>query len=203
MFDKTIQPYTQQFLKIVAKIFVKFITPNQVSFIGFFIGLLMCIFILFEFYIYAFLALIINRFLDGLDGTMARLTVPSRFGGYIDIVFDFIIYAAFVLSFGLKDSSNLLMSCLLLFFYIGTSTTFLAYAAILKNYKPLLEDDKEEVINKSIYYASGLIEGFETIIFMFLCLFIPQYYNFLAILFSILCTITIIGRVIVSYKKFK
>ena len=202
MFDKAIQPYTQSFLKIIAKIFIKFLTPNQVSFIGFFMGLLMCIFILFGFYIYAFLALIINRFLDGLDGTMARLTAPSRFGGYIDIVFDFIIYAAFVLSFGLKDSSNLLMSCLLLFFYIGTCSTFLAYAAILKNYNSFLEEDKKEEINKSIYYASGLIEGFETIIFMILCLLIPQYYNFLAIIFSILCGITIIGRVIVSYKKF-
>ena len=45
MFDKTIQPYTQPFLKFVAKIFVKFMTPNQVSFIGFFIGLLMCVFL--------------------------------------------------------------------------------------------------------------------------------------------------------------
>ena len=202
MLDKVIQPYTQPFLKIISKILIKFITPNQVSFIGFIIGLLMCILIFFDFYIFALLALVTNRFMDGLDGTMARLTTPTRFGGYIDIVFDFIIYAAFILSFGLKDSSNLLASCLLLFFYIGTGSTFLAYAATLKNYNPLLNEPYREEINKSIYYASGLVEGFETIIFMILCLLIPQYYNFLVVLFSVLCLITIIGRLIVSYKKF-
>ena len=202
MLDKIIQPYTQPFLKIIGKFFVKFLTPNQVSFIGFSLGLIMCVFIFLDFYIYALLALLLNRLLDGLDGAMARLTAPSHFGGYIDIVFDFIIYAAFILSFGLKDSSNLLTSCLLLFFYIGTGSTFLAYAAILKNYEPSLNLENNKSINKSIYYISGLVEGFETIIFMTLCLLIPEYYNFLAILFSVLCGATVVGRFIICYKKF-
>ena len=202
MIDKLIQPYTQPFLKVLSRFLIKFITPNQVSLVGFSFGILMCILIFLNCYFYAFLAFVFNRFLDGLDGTMARLKSPTLFGGYIDIVFDFLIYAAFILSFGLNNSANLLTSCVLLFLYIGTGSTFLAYAAILKNYNPPLKEDNLEEINKSFYYASGLIEGLETSIFMTLCLLLPQYYNFLAIIFSMLCTITIIGRIIVAYKKF-
>ena len=203
MIDKIIQPYTQPFLKLISKILIRFITPNQVSLMGFIIGILMCAFIILDFYLYALVALILNRFLDGLDGTMARLTTPSPFGGYIDIVFDFIIYGGFVLSFGLSDSVFLMSSCLLLFLYIGTSSTFLAYAAILKNYHPTFENKSSKEINKGFYYASGLVEGFETIIFMTLCLLAPQFFNIFAFLFSMLCIATIISRVFISYQRFK
>ena len=107
----------------------------------------MCAFIILDFYLYAFVALILNRLLDGLDGAMARLTAPTPFGGYIDIVFDFIIYGGFVLSFGLSDSVFLMSSCLLIFLYIGTSSTFLAYAAILKNYDPTFKNESTTEIN--------------------------------------------------------
>jgi len=203
MIDKIIQPYTQPFLKLISEILIKFITPNQVSLMGFIIGILMCAFIILDFYLYAFVALILNRLLDGLDGAMARLTAPTPFGGYIDIVFDFIIYGGFVLSFGLSDSVFLMSSCLLLFLYIGTSSTFLAYAAILKNYDPTFKNESTSEINKGFYYASGLVEGFETIIFMTLCLLAPQFFNIFAFLFSMLCIVTIISRVFISYQRFK
>jgi|TARA_B100000787_G_C16141509_1_gene272224 phosphatidylglycerophosphate synthase len=202
MIDKTIQPYTQPVLNFISKILIKFITPNQVSLIGFCVGIAMCAFIILDFYFYAIIALVLNRLLDGLDGSMARLTAPSPFGGYIDIVSDFLIYAGFVLSFGLTNSSFLTSACLLLFLYIGTGTTFLAYAAILKSYNPKLKNENSEEINKGFYYASGLVEGFETIIFMILSLLAPQFFIIFTVIFSSLCVATIIGRIFVSYKKF-
>lgn len=37
----------------------------------------------------------LNRLLDGLDGTLARVTdQQSDFGGYLDILLDFVVYAA-------------------------------------------------------------------------------------------------------------
>ncbi|MDB9776902.1 CDP-alcohol phosphatidyltransferase family protein [Alphaproteobacteria bacterium] len=203
MIDKIIQPYTQPFLKIISKILIKFITPNQVSLVGFISGLVMCAFIILDFYLYALVALILNRFLDGLDGTMARLTTPTPFGGYIDIVFDFIIYGGFVLSFGLTNNTFITSACLLLFLYIGTSSTFLAYAALLKNYNPKFENKNSKKINKGFYYTSGLVEGFETIVFMILCLLAPEFFNIFAILFSMFCLVTIVSRVFISYKRFK
>ena len=44
----------------------------------------------------ALILFLINRILDGIDGTMARLS-KTDLGGYYDIVCDFFIYATLVL----------------------------------------------------------------------------------------------------------
>ena len=198
MIDKILQPHTQPFLKVIAKFLIKFVSPNEVTLIGFLFGLLMCVFILFDLYFLALFALFLNRLCDGLDGAMARLLAPTPLGGYLDIILDFLVYSGFVLSFGLTDYLNLPFACLLLFLYIGTSSTFLAHAAILQNYKSKAEDS----IDKSLYYASGLVEGFETMIFMILSLIVPSYFIFISVIFSLFCFITILGRIYLSYKKF-
>ena len=83
--------------------------------LGFILGFFMCILIFFQFYIAALALLILNRFCDGLDGTMARLTTPTPLGGYLDIVSDFTIYSGFVLAFGFSNSSYTHLSMVLLF----------------------------------------------------------------------------------------
>ena len=60
---------------------------------------------------------------------MARQTSPSPLGAYLDIILDFIIYAAFVLVFSLQNEINLLAGAFLLFSYICTGTTFLTQLA--------------------------------------------------------------------------
>src|SRR5262245_34163803 len=43
---------------------------------------------------------LLNRLLDGLDGTHARVHARvSHFGAYLDIVLDFVVYAAIPLAF--------------------------------------------------------------------------------------------------------
>ena len=87
---------------------------------------------------------------------------------------------------------------ILLFFYIGTGGTFLAKAAILPS---LTNQNLNEEIPKSFHYAVGLVEGTETIIFMFLCLLFPGLFIYLASIFALLCLITIVFRIIVVYKE--
>ena len=74
MFDRQIQKFTQKPLIVVAKIFNKLIKPNHMTILGLIFGLSMCILVFFQFYLPALVLLILNRFCDGLDGTMARLT---------------------------------------------------------------------------------------------------------------------------------
>jgi phosphatidylglycerophosphate synthase len=164
----------------------------------------MCFLIFIHSYFLAILFLFLNRLCDGLDGVMARQTSPSPLGAYLDIILDFIIYAAFVLVFSLENEINLLTGVFLLFTYICTGTTFLTQAII----QPQLDysqqqDNVEDEIPKSFIYASGLIEGTETIFFMFLCLIMPKAFPILGFLFSVLCLITAIARVIIFYKKYK
>ena len=203
MFDRRIQKFTQKPLVLIAKIIVKLIKPNHMTILGFILGLLMCVLVFFQFYLTALILLVLNRLCDGLDGTMARLTIPSPLGGYLDIVFDFTIYSGFVLAFGLSNSNYTIISMVLLFLYIGTGTTFLARAAIQTQLDKIPESsDSKKELPKSFYYSSGLIEGTETTIFMVLCLLLPNFYIFISIIFRILCLITFVSRIVVCYKEF-
>ena len=198
MFDRQIQKYTQKPLQYIAKLFLKFISPNHVTLIGFSFGLLMCLSIIIDQYLMAIIFLFLNRLSDGLDGTMARLQNPTPLGGYLDIVLDFLIYGGFVLSFGITEQNNTLFSMILLFCYIGTGSTFLAKAAILPS---LTKQNLNEEIPKSFHYAVGLVEGTETIVFMVLCLLFPNLFIYFSFIFIILCLITIVFRIIVCYKE--
>ncbi|MFL2514073.1 MAG: CDP-alcohol phosphatidyltransferase family protein [Alphaproteobacteria bacterium] len=198
MFDRQIQKYTQKPLQYIAKLFLKFISPNHMTLIGFSFGVLMCLSIIIDQYLIAIIFLFFNRLSDGLDGVMARLQTPTPLGGYLDIVLDFLIYGGFVLSFGITEQNNTFLSMILLFCYIGTGSTFLAKAAILPS---LTNQDFNEEIPKGFHYAVGLVEGTETIIFMFLCLLFPSLYIYLASIFVLLCLITIIFRIIVFYRE--
>ena len=203
MFDRSLQKLIQKPLSYIGKILIKFVSANHLTIFGFFIGILMSICIFFELYLYALLFLIINRFCDGLDGVMARMTVPSPLGAYLDITLDFIIYSSFILAFGLQDQSNLIISVFLLFSYICTGTTFLAQAALQPQIDKSSDEINNEEIPKSFFYASGLIEGAETIVFMIITLIIPQAFIFLGLVFGVLCLITAISRIIIFYKKYK
>jgi phosphatidylglycerophosphate synthase len=198
MFDRQIQKYTQKPLQYIAKLFLKFITPNHMTLIGFSFGVMMCLSIIIDQYLIAIIFLFLNRLADGLDGTMARLQTPTPLGGYLDIVLDFLIYSGFVLSFGVTEQNNTLTSMILLFCYIGTGSTFLAKAAILPS---LTNQNLNEEIPKSFHYAVGLVEGTETIVFMVLCLLFPNLFIYFSFIFIILCLITIVFRIIVCYKE--
>ena len=198
MFDRQIQKYTQKPLQYIAKLFLKFISPNHMTLIGFSFGVLMCLSIIIDQYLMAIIFLFLNRLADGLDGTMARLQTPTPLVGYLDIVLDFLIYSGFVLSFGITEQNNMLLSMVLLFCYIGTGSTFLAKAAILPS---LTNQNLNEEIPKSFHYAVGLVEGTETIVFMVLCLLFPNLFIYFSFIFIILCLITIVFRIIVCYKE--
>ena len=204
MFDRSIQRLIQKPLSFLGKFLLKIFLPNHITFIGFFFLIIMCFLIFIHRYFLSILFLFLNRLCDGLDGVMARQTSPSPLGAYLDIILDFIIYAAFVLVFSLENEINLLTGVFLLFSYICTGTTFLTQAII----QPQLDysqqqDNDEDEIPKSFIYASGLIEGTETIFFMFLCLIMPKAFPILGFLFSVMCLITAIARVIIFYKKYK
>lgn len=201
MIDRVLQNLCQKPLIKIARLINIFFVANQITLLGFIFGLLMCFCIFFKLYLFAFFFLLLNRFSDGLDGAIARLNKPTAFGGYLDITCDFLIYSGFVFTFGL-DSENTLYSLILIFTYIGTGTTFLARAAIVKDIEKAKGYEFDKIkINKNLFYTSGLIEGFETIIFMTICLIFPNYFKLFALFFSFLCCLTVVSRIYVCYKE--
>lgn len=138
-----------------------------------------------------------NRFLDGLDGAVARLRGITDLGGYLDIVFDFLIYAGMAFAFAAADpDANALAAAFLLFAFMGTGSSFLAFAIMAA--KRGLETRARGV--KSLYYLGGLTEGSETIIFFVLCCLWPGHFALLATVFAGLCWITTAARITLAWQ---
>ncbi|HRK18929.1 MAG TPA: CDP-alcohol phosphatidyltransferase family protein, partial [Hyphomicrobiaceae bacterium] len=76
---------------------------------------------------------ILGRISDGLDGAVARAsgTGPTDWGGFLDIVLDFLVYAAIPLAFAMLDpGSNGVAAALLLASFLANGSAFLAFATI-------------------------------------------------------------------------
>ena len=141
---------------------------------------------------------LLSRLLDGLDGAVARSTHPTDFGGYLDILCDYIFYSAIPLGFGLADPANLLPSSLLLTSFILSGTSFLAYATLAE--KRGLKTSAQGA--KSFYYMAGLAEGTETIAIFVLACIEPEWFPVIAYIFSALCVATMIGRLLRAREQF-
>ncbi|RKF13765.1 CDP-alcohol phosphatidyltransferase family protein [Alginatibacterium sediminis] len=184
-----------------AKVLNKFsIRPNQVTLAGFALGLSVLPALAFEHYGLALIIILLNRIMDGLDGALARIQGPSDFGGYLDIVCDFIFYSAVVLGFALADpQANSLASATLIFCFMGTGSSFLAYAVMAA--KRNIENPIYP--HKSLYYLGGLTEGSETIaVFVIFCL-LPNYFAPIALGFGALCVITTVTRILSAKATFQ
>lgn len=136
--------------------------------------------------------LLLSRLFDGLDGAVARASVPTDRGGFLDITLDFLFYAAIPLGFAVADpAANALPAAVLLASFIGTGSSFLAFAALAE--KRGLSDTA--LPGKSFYFLGGLTEATETIAaFAAMCLW-PTAFAFIAYGFAALCALTTALRI--------
>lgn len=147
----------------------------------------------------ALVLLVLNRLLDGIDGPLARARGESTdFGGYLDIVCDFVFYAAIPVGFGLAHEDNVLPAMLLLAAFLATGISFLAFAVIAG--KRGMQTRAQGT--KSFYYAAGLAEGTETIaVFVLACLW-PTAFPQIAYVYAAICLLTVAGRVVLARRSF-
>ena len=200
MIDKQINKILKPILNVFAKKLLKFnINPNSLTFIGFIFGICCFYFIVNSMFAYAGIFLFLNRLCDGLDGSLARLIGETDIGAFYDIVLDFLFYILFPLSFIFLDLENSYSISFLLFSFVATQTTFLASAWIIEKNKLSISDSQK----KSLFYAGGITEGFETIICFAMMLLFYEFINYIAYIFGILCWITFITRVLFIRKLFK
>ena len=141
--------------------------------------------------------LLLSRLLDGLDGTVARLTRTSDRGAFLDITLDFLVYAAVPLAFAVaQPAANALPAAVLLAAFIGTASSFLAFS-VLAERRGLKSSDYP---SKGIYYLGGLTEASETLLcFALMCLW-PQHFAWWAYGFAAMCVATIVTRVIAGWR---
>jgi phosphatidylglycerophosphate synthase len=144
--------------------------------------------------------LLASRLMDGLDGAVARLTRPTDRGAFLDITLDFLFYASIPLAFALADPvANALAAAVLLAAFLGTASSFLAFA-VLAEKRGLKSEDYPQ---KGIYYLGGLTEASETLAcFVLMCLW-PRHFALWAYGFAALCALTIVMRLLGGWRTLR
>ncbi len=144
--------------------------------------------------------LLASRLCDGLDGAIARITAPTDAGGFLDIALDFLFYASIPLAFAFADPArNALAAAGLLAAFIGTGSSFLAFATIAAKRQMSSTDYPD----KSFYFLGGLTEASETLAFFIAMCLWPQHFALLAWVFVALCVLTTATRIWWGYTRFR
>ena len=192
MIDAALLPLQRRVLRAPARRLADLgVTADQITLAGFVLGALSLPALAYGMYGVALLLICLNRIMDGLDGAVARLTGPTDRGAFLDIALDFLFYALVPIGFALADpAQNALPAAVLVASFVGTGSSFLAFAAIAG--KRGMTTDAYP--SKGIYYLGGLTEGAETIaLLVAMCLF-PSLFPALAYVFAAGCALTTVTR---------
>lgn len=174
--------------------FVQRVPPWFFSVMGLLVGLATAVALWQQAYALGFLLWFFNRVFDGLDGAVARLCgLQSDFGGYLDIVIDFVVYAAIPvgLAVGMANTAVTLSLIFLLCTYYVNAASWMYLAAVLEKRRAV-----HDGCLTSITMPAGIIGGTETIIFYTAFILFPAYLAWLFSLMGLLIVVTILQRLV-------
>jgi phosphatidylglycerophosphate synthase len=200
MLDKAIQRALKPLMTRAARGMVRLgVGADAISLAGFAVGMGAATAIALQHDWVGLALLLISRLMDGLDGAVARATQPTDRGGFLDITLDFLFYASIPLAFAIAEpAQNALPAAVLLAAFIGTGSSFLAFAAVAEKRKL----QSLAFPDKSFYFLGGLTEATETIAaFAAMCLW-PAAFPLIAYGFAVLCGITIAMRIVWGWQRF-
>ena len=199
MFDAQIRPFIDQLLNPFGqRLACLGITANHLTITGAVFGLFATGCVAFQLFDFAFCFILFNRLADGLDGAVARASKSSDFGGYLDIVSDFIFYSAIPFGFAIALPETAVAATFLIFSFIGTISSFLGFA-ILAEKNHISTEIRGK---KAFYYLGGLTEGVETTLLLLAMVIWHSYFVYMAFGFGLLCWVTTITRIYAAYRQF-
>lgn len=176
------------------------LTPNGLTLVGMGFGLCAAFAVSKHQFTLCLGLIALSRLADGLDGPLARARgTSSDFGGFLDILCDFVFYAAIPLSFAFASPANALPAAALLAGFLLTAVSHLAFA-IHAEKRGFTTDSQGK---KSFFFADGLAEGTETIaVFVAMCLW-PLYFPQIAYAYALICVFSALGRTISAWRTFQ
>jgi len=197
MLDPILRTLKDRALDGVARALGERVSPNACSLLSLAAGLLSVLAAFRQVYLIALGLWLLNRILDGLDGSLARVHGrQTDFGGYLDILFDFIVYAAvpaaIVLGMPRDDVAYLTLIALLGSYYLNAAS-WMYLSAILERRGRGAEARGEQT---TVTMPQGLIGGSETIIAYVIWLLVPGHIAVLMSVMAALVGVTIIQRVV-------
>lgn len=188
MIDGVLAPFVERVLRPVARR-LAFVGADAVSVAGLVVGLAGSGLIAFGWFLSGLGLILASRLLDGLDGAVARINGATARGAFVDAAFDFVFYASVPLGFAVVDPGrNALAAAVLLFAFMGTASSFLAFAVVAGR------GVSASFPRKGFYYLGGLTEAAETLgCFAVMCVF-PGWFVWIAYGFAVACGVTTVMR---------
>ena len=139
----------------------------------------------------------ISFFIDTLDGAMARLKGPTKFGGILDIFCDRTVEISIIIAIISTNASILMWPGV---FSLGAITLCISMFLLVGG--TIKVEDLDET-KKVIYYRHGLMERSETFLFLLIITIFYPLRFILLWLFAILVYLTAILRLRDAYVLLK
>lgn len=195
MFDNKMRQVKEAAFRPFA-IWFRRVPPVVLTSISLLFGLLAFAALVYQLYWLAFVAWFLNRAFDALDGVVARMQdSQSDFGGYLDILVDFVVYAIIPIGLVLGQPSTagyVALVVMLAVFYVNAAS-WMYLSAILEKRATGAETLGEQT---SVTMPAGIIGGTETIIFYSLFIIFNNWFIWLFGLMIALVVITIVQRLV-------
>ncbi len=195
MFDDVLRALKDRLLEPLARLLGPRVAPDGVTFLACLVGLACGAAAWRREYGAALALWAANRLLDGLDGTLARVHGrQTDFGGYLDILLDFVVYAAVPTGLALgRPTFAALAAC------VGLVGSFFVNAASWMYLSAVLERRAAGAAARgeltTVTMPPGLIAGTETVLFYALFLALPARLPELFGLMAALVYVTVAQRV--------
>ena len=144
-----------------------------------------------------------NRFLDGLDGTLARVHArQTDFGGYLDILLDFVVYTAVPtgLALGRPDAASLIACVFLIGSFFVNAASWMYLSAVLERRAVGAAARGERT---TVTMPPGLIAGTETVVLYTLFLALPTHLRELFAVMGVLVYLTVAQRVWWAWRNLR
>ena len=195
MMDLLLRPIKERLLAPVAHAIGSRVSPLVVTLASGVVGLASAVLVMHAAYGAGLACWLANRLLDGLDGTLARTRgVQSDLGGYVDIMADFVVYAALPIAFVLAAPTvtvSLAALAMLASFYVNAAS-WMYLTAILERRDAGAQSRHEMT---TVTMPEGLVGGAETVLLYVAFFLWPERLTLLFYLTSALVLATICQRI--------
>lgn len=196
MFDLLLRALKDRLLEPLARRLGPGVAPDLVTLLAFAVGLAAAGCAWRRAYAPALALWALNRLLDGLDGTLARVHGrQTDFGGYLDILLDFGVYAAVPtgLALGRGDRPALVAALVLLGSFFVNAASWMYLAAVLER-RGAGAAQRGELT--TVTMPPGLVAGTETVVLYTLFLLVPGQLPTLFGIMAALVYVTVGQRVV-------
>jgi phosphatidylglycerophosphate synthase len=197
VFDRHLRGFKDRSLDAMAGWVGRYLSPGALTWIGLGFGLASAWASWRGIYDWGFLLFGFNRLMDGLDGAAARIHGRSTdFGGLLDILFDFIAYAAVAVGLALSrpEAEGVLPAALFMMaaFYVNAAA-WMYLSAVLEK-RAMGASHRGE--RTTVAMPEGFIGGTESMLVYAAFFFIPGHLRIAFGAFAVMVGLTIVQRLI-------